>query len=201
MDQELREFLAQIRAENAQMKAEEVKRAQQAARDAQLAAKFEQQKAAFEAKFAQQKAAVETVLARLDSKSATHVTEQPTTAAAAAPQDETPRLCDVQTITVETDNASETDNTLVQADETDDASETNDNALVQANEASEFNTITLIQADIASENRNEHASRTGKAVEEIMLEHVKESSSSIIQENRIHQDVKNTDKSATLICD
>ena len=133
MDQFLREYLAQQREYLAQIRAET---------------------AQMEAEISQRKAKRESELARLDSKSATHVTEQPTTAAAAAPQDEKPRLCDVQTITIETDNASETDNTLVQAYKTDDASETNGNALVQANEASEFNTITLIQADIASENRH-----------------------------------------------
>ena len=53
-----------------------------------------------------------------------------------------PRLCKVQvieTIAVETDNASETNvNTLVQADKTDGASEFNDTALIHTDKTSEI---------------------------------------------------------------
>ena len=62
MNQYLREFLAQMRAENAQMKAkEEANRIHRAARDAQIRAEFEQQKAAFKDKLAQDNVAIETI--------------------------------------------------------------------------------------------------------------------------------------------
>ena len=130
MDQYLIEYLAQLKQRMEEMDA----------RDAQQAVIFDQQKAA-----------TDVLLARLDAKIVTYGTTQTATAAATS-QDEKPGLCEVQiieTVTVETDNASET-------------------KLVQANEASEFNNIILIQADIM----NEQASRTGVVAEENMLKHV-----------------------------
>ena len=169
-------------AQEAIKASEEFMLAREAARDTQQDAILKQQndQAAIFAK------KVDMVMARLNEMSATRVTTPAT-----ADHDEMPTSCEViETITVETDNASETNNILVQANE---ASEFND--LIQANEASEFN--DLVQA----ENMNEQASsRTSDAVQEIIMEYATESSS-IIQENRIHQDEKSTDKSATLICE